>query len=609
MKIRKIIASILAATILIVPLSLTTFASSVVQTNVSSKVYPGKNIDLNNWFEVSSKPTFNGVPYRVPGDEAFYSTKGEIKLKIDDNNRSYFENGGALYLYVNKSPDKLHLNPFNWMSLLSYKPESGTNSFKINGPKSSILEPLNRVISFFTPQSSPWIFLLATSATWWEFGFCKAALFFVLVPLLPVGKNILDAIIAPLNNLSNNANENKLDFDYGIILTDSKDELVLNRNLPKPGDVNEKKLKDYLKSKNEREATLRKYNINTDFSSFRTPGAPNSNECLYNKNEIEEMKKEADNHRAETYQKLVTETPKNDGLIFKLDKDHPSQTFRLVINNQFPDSPNNADLFALALQNNFVSLTQSDSQINFIATYNALDPEKSTIANRLSDVSEGVQQKINRIQNLNTPGFFSKAFSWLKGLISNNFSLTLSDPKLPTDSQSTQTTPPTQTQGQQGAQITPPTQTQEQQIELPENINVDPLALLKSKNNELLQKAVAAYNDNPTRDNANALAAAKQAYIGNQVLNSQTATGITNRFNNLPEDQQNTVLQQIATQDKLLSLNQVQQQVKQQQIQKQIDQLNQALNPPASQVPILRRGGNYNPINWGKYMPWNLKWL
>ena len=483
MKIKKFLASILVFTTLVSSLSLPVFADGVKLLNGNAPTYLGKNIDLNSWITYNV-PSFNGVPDRVPGDTAFFSNKGEIKLKIDNNNRSYFENGGSLLIYVKKAEKKFHLNPFNWSDFLAYKTENGINSFKINGPSQSLsqlfngnfFQLFNNILSLIYPNSASSFFissLIFTTLAWcfsWGTAF-KFALSSLFAPSLV---KLATIIGAPVFNLLANTNPNNVNFDYGIVLTDKDDEQVLNPNLPKEGEINEKALGDWKKQTDKENKIL----VDNKLKSSEAPllggigiyGPKIPKNCYYTQQDIDKMKKTIDEHKAITYAKLASSAPINDGFVCRLDKDHPSQTFRFVINNQFPDNPNNVDLFALALQNNYISLTQNDSRVDFIAAYNAINPN-SDVNSRLTNVPLEVQQKINLIQNVGAPGFLTKAIDWICSL-KNHF--TLSDGN-------TTTTPPAP-EGAPRAQ-----------------------EVINSRNMDYLRKATELYQRQPTNVNASYL--------------------------------------------------------------------------------------------------------
>lgn len=426
MKIKKLFASILTITILISSLSLSSFARSTIQLNGTNQTYLGKNVDLDSWIK-STIPSFNGIPDRVPGDGAFYSNKGEIKLDINDQNRSYFENGGSVYIFVKKADNCLHLNPINYKNFLAFKPKDGINTFKINGPSqgfSHVFNSLGKALSFIFPNTTTSILLSSIIFCSISCFSSSAAFKFLLFSLFgPSALKVTALAAAPIFNLLANTNPNIVNFDYGIVLTDKDDEKVLNPNLPKAGDFNEKALKDFKEQKEKEADVLHKVGLNTiDIISVKKAGYPSSSEstsasCCYTKQNIDKIKKEIEAHKHITYDKLVNSAPINNGFVCKLDKDHPSQTFRFVVNNQFPDNPNNADLFALALQNNSINLSQTSTNVSFTASYNAIDTEKSDVFARLTNVPFEVQQKINLIQNIGNPGILSKIIDWFRSWI------------------------------------------------------------------------------------------------------------------------------------------------------------------------------------------------
>lgn len=545
MKIKKIFTSILTFSLLISSLPLYSFANGVIQIEGNVPSYLGKNVNLASWIN-STSPTFNGVPSRVPGDEAFYSSRGEIKLNINDQNRSYFENGGSVNVYVKKANNKFHFNPLNWSNFLSYKPENGTNSFKINCPDLSKVESIESTILFHLDLfKHPTIFLLISLLIFYFKTFNSALSFAGISLLFTIAKKILTNI-APLNNLLNNIKENKIDFDYGIVLTDEKDEFTLNPDLPKVGEINQKALKNW-KNENDKNKQILANNGVKNKDSYSLVGIPFGvskipKECYYTQVDIDKMKKEKEEHKDIIYNKLVYTSPITDGFVCKLDKDHPSQTFRFVVNNQFLNNPNNADLFALALQNNNMNLVQADSKVNFVAVYNALSPE-TELVKRLNNVSPETQQKVNLLTSVGNPSSFEKAINWIFGLFKNNISLSNSTnvptTALPSASESTMSS---------------------------DSLDAQRLAAMKDRNSRLYAQALYNWQHNPNSENNRLLQTAADAYKNNTYL----AERFANRINNLA--------------------------------------------PPVvapAVVPIFRRGGNLNPVNWNWHNinPLNWNWL
>lgn len=546
MKIKKIFASILTFSLLISSLPLYSFANGVIQIEGNVPSYLGKNVNLASWIN-STSPTFNGVPSRVPGDEAFYSSRGEIKLNINDQNRSYFENGGSVNVYVKKANNKFHFNPLNWSNFLSYKPENGTNSFKINCPDLSKVESIESTILFHLDLfKHPTIFSLISLLIFYFKTFNSALSFAGISLLFTIAKKILTNI-APLNNLLNNIKENKIDFDYGIVLTDEKDEFTLNPDLPKVGEINQKALKNW-KNENDKNKQILANNGVKNKDSYSLVGIPFGvskipKECYYTQIDIDKMKKEKEEHKDIIYSKLAHTSPINDGFVCKLDKDHPSQTFRLVVNNQFPNNPNNADLFALALQNNNINLVQTDSKVNFVAVYNALSSE-TELNKRLSNVPLETQQKVNLLTSVGEPGFLSKAINWILDLFKNNISLSNS-PNVPAGA----------------AAVRPPAGGA-----APAGIPVV-TGVYNSRNMDYLRKATELYNRQPSNTNANYL---------------ERVNAVLNTNEHLPDN-----------------------------IAQCIDTGYNALHPPIQPAPILKRGGNLNPVNWNWHNinPRNWHWL
>ena len=428
MHVKKFFAILLTTTIFISTIQFSAFASGFIQIS-SDSPYVGKHLNLNGWVSCTI-PSFNGVPLRTPGDAAFYSSKGEIKLNITEDNRSYFENGGHVDVYVRKDSNKLHLNPFDWANFLAYKPKSGSNSFKIKGPQREILKPLNDLIYLFSLNSTFKfvLTLLAGGFVSWHYFIPigdileNILIYFSASLAIPYIKKILNWACSPIKNLLNNIDDTGVHFDFGIVLTTPDDEFALATTMPKVGEINEKKLKEICEKDKKNKEILKsnKLSGNNDIDkkilSMQQKKLIDS--CKYTEEEIDSLKKEKSEKLHKANSKLSASIPINDGFVCRLDKDHPSQTFRLVVNNQL--SENNADLFAIALQNNAIELNQNDNRVRFDVVYNALD-EKSGINNRLSHTSAETQQKINIMNNIGKQDLITTLFSWIKGLWKNNF--------------------------------------------------------------------------------------------------------------------------------------------------------------------------------------------
>lgn len=440
MKIKKIFAFILSSAILISSLSLHTSADSVAVINGNNPInFPGQNISLNSDIKCEIKG-FSANPYKVPGLPAFISGKCEVKIdpsKLSPDNQ-YYGNGGYILIFLIMAHVMLCINFFDWENFLSTKSKNNINTLKINGPKPSILKPLNDAFALFNPFDptasfiSFILWLAGIGFPFWYFNLSIAKILgaigaMVLPPLSNGLFKLINKIIAPLNNLLNNTNS--VDFYYGIVLTDKDDELVLDaNNLPKPGDINVKALRDWQKKQNKENQILIENHLKAEGSNaFREFMGYNGkikipDNCYYTQQDIVKMKQTIEKHKDITYAKLANSTPITDGFVCKLDREHPSQTFRLVINNQFPNNPNNADLFALALKNNNINLAQTDSRINFTAVYTPLASDDDFMA-RLSNASFETQQKVNFIKNVGDHGFLSKTFSNIIKWFKNHFSL------------------------------------------------------------------------------------------------------------------------------------------------------------------------------------------
>lgn len=544
MKIKKFLASILVFTIAISSLSLHVSANTVAQITGNNLVYSGKNVDVASWI-TSTIPSFNGVPNRVPGDVAFYSGKGEIKLNITDQNRSYFENGGSVKVYVNKACDAWNLNPLHWFSdFLAFGPKNGTNSFsfKIDRPNPSFFS-LSKIISpalLDNPLSNLAFFGIDFFLFKYKSG--KSGTLFALSYLLyPAIKRLWKCIFNPVYNLADNLNDNKVAFDYGIVLTDNADETVLNPNIPKVDDINEKLLSDKQKKEEKEKDILKKYNIKSNDTYYITytgeyVSKKNPSNYRYTKEDVNKIKKDIEEHKPATYAKLANTRPINDDYVCTLDKNHPSQTFRFVINNQFPGNPNNADLFALALQNNSISLNQDDSKVSFIVAYNAISPN-SYINTRLTNVPEEIQRKINLINNIGTPDTLSKIYNSIRNFFKNH--LTLGD-KIPVVPQGEQQRQQQQQQNQQ-QQNNNPGAAGANQADAGVNAGGedDPFIAaatqaVRNRNAQLLKEATAVYKNDPSNANANNMKRASDAYKANEPLGQNVAQNIHNAYQQIP---------------------------------------------------------------------------
>ncbi|MBR1779558.1 MAG: hypothetical protein IJ758_03565 [Clostridia bacterium] len=502
MHVKKFFAILLTTTIFISTIQFSAFASGFIQIS-SNSPYVGKHLNLNSWVSYTI-PSFNGVPLRTPGDAAFYSSKGEIKLNITEVNRSYFENGGHVDVYVRKDSNKLHLNPFDWANFLAYKPKSGSNSFKIKGPQREILKPLNDLIYLFSLNSTFKfvLTLLAGGFVSWHYFIPigdileNILIYFSASLAIPYIQKILNWACSPIKNLVNNIDDTGINFDFGIVLTTPDDEFALATTMPKVGDVNEKKLNEIRERDTKNKALLNKVtgSIAEDKKDFfyRKQQKELIDSCKYTEEEIDSLKKEKSEKLHKANSKLSASIPINDGFVCRLDKDHPSQTFRLVVNNQL--SENNADLFAIALQNNAIELNQNDNRVRFDVVYNALD-EKSGINNRLSRTSAETQQKINIMNNIGKQDLITTLFSWLNGLWKNNFVVSNTSNGY----------------NQSAAED-----------------------MIRKRNAEYLKKAEKVYKNNPNVQTNNHMSRANTAYQTNKHLEDNIAQSIDTNYNALP---------------------------------------------------------------------------
>ena len=382
MNVKKIISTCLAISICSTSLATNSSAISNFKSTTKASPYSGKVIDIEKWVDVSI-PSFNGVPYSNPCNTVFYSGKGEFKLKIDKDNRSYFENGGSVTITIKQPKSQLHLNPLDWKNFLSFKPATNNNKLAIVSSENSIVPHdikvlVNKIES--TPQSiqaivPPIIYIAASLSNHFspsEHSILTNAL--MLAPFLVFNLlkfftiKYLATSVAPLINLIQNVVPSKeICAKFGVVLTSKDDEIGLdNSPMPKVGDINGKKLDELARQKVIDRKISDKINCKTPkysmFSEF-----DHREKAIYSKEDIDDLKEQIEARKPDALNKLETSMPIRSGIVCKLDAKNPVQTFRFVINNAI--EPHNADLFAIALANPNINLNYNNSSVTFDTFY------------------------------------------------------------------------------------------------------------------------------------------------------------------------------------------------------------------------------------------------
>ena len=378
MNVKKIISTCLAISICSTSITVSSSAISNFTSATKASPYSGKVIDIENWVDISI-PNFNGVPYSNPSNTVFYSGKGELKLKINENNRSYFENGGSVTIAINQPKSQLHLNPFDWKNFLSFKPATDNNKLAIIASENSLvphdikvivdkIESIPLSLQLIVP---PIVCLVASSFGHFsltEHSISTNALmlapFLIFNLLKSFTINCLVPSAAPLINLIQNVvPANEIGAKFGMVLTSKDDEIGLdNSSIPKVGDINDKKL----------EELARQIKIDKKIADKLKRSSPyiSSSEVdrvKYTQEDIDDLKEQIEAKKPDALNKLETSMPIRSGVVCKLDAKNPTQTFRFVINNAI--EPHNADLFAIALANPSINLNYNNSSVTFDAFY------------------------------------------------------------------------------------------------------------------------------------------------------------------------------------------------------------------------------------------------
>ena len=378
MNVKKIISTCLAISICSTSITVSSSAISNFKSTTKASPYSGKVIDIENWVDISI-PNFNGVPYSNPSNTVFYSGKGELKLKINENNRSYFENGGSVAIAINQPKSQLHLNPFDWKNFLSFKPATDNNKLAIIASENSLVphdikvlvnkvESIPQSIQLFVPPIVYTAAVLSGHYSPFKHGILTNILMLAPFPIFNLLKsftiNCLVPSAAPLINLIQNVvPSNEIGAKFGVVLTSKDDEIGLdNSPIPKVGDINDKKLEELARQRKIDKKIADKLNRSS-------PYIPSSemDRVKYTQEDIDDLKEQIEAKKPDALNKLETSMPIRSGVVCKLDAKNPTQTFRFVINNAI--EPHNADLFAIALANPSIKLNYNNSYIAFDAFY------------------------------------------------------------------------------------------------------------------------------------------------------------------------------------------------------------------------------------------------
>ena len=387
MNVKKIISTCLAISIFSTSLTVSSSAISNFKSTTKASPYSGKVIDVENWVDVNI-PSFNGVPYSNPSNTVFYSGKGELKLKINEKNQSYFENGGSVTITINQPKSQLHLNPLNWKKFLSFKPATDNNKLAITSSENSLVphdikvlvDKIRSIPAIVQILAPPIAFIAAVQSGHYipsEHNRSTNAL--MLTPLVLfnalryVTVRWLVPCAAPLINLIQNVvPSNEISAKYGVVLTSKDDEIGLDNSLiPKVGDINDKKLEELARQKKIDKKITDKIKFNPIRPSIRLPldrdDEENKNSVKYSQEDIDALKEQIEAKKPDALNKLETSMPIRSGVVCKLDAKNPTQTFRFVINNAI--EPHNADLFAIALANPSINLNYNNSSVTFDTSY------------------------------------------------------------------------------------------------------------------------------------------------------------------------------------------------------------------------------------------------
>ena len=388
MNVKKIISTCLAISICSTSLTVSSSAISNFKSTTKASPYSGKVIDIENWVDVNI-PNFNGVPYSNPSNTVFYSGKGELKLKINENNRSYFENGGSVVIKINQPKSQLHLNPLDWKNFLSFKPATDNNKLAIIASENSLvphdikvlvnkIESIPQSIQTIVPLIAYIAAVLSGHYSPFKHGILTNILMLAPFPIFNLLKsftiNCLVPSAAPLINLIQNVvPSNEIGAKFGVVLTSKDDEIGLdNSPIPKVGDINDKKLEELAKQKKIDQKISDKIKCKPPKSSIFSPSGckeyeENRNKVTYSQEDIDDLKEQIETKKPDALNKLETSMPIRSGVVCKLDAKNPTQTFRFVINNAI--EPHNADLFAIALANPSINLNYNNSSVTFDAFY------------------------------------------------------------------------------------------------------------------------------------------------------------------------------------------------------------------------------------------------
>ena len=378
MNVKKIISTCLAISICSTSLTVSSSAISNFKSTTKASPYSGKVIDIENWVDISI-PNFNGVPYSNPSNTVFYSGKGELKLKINENNRSYFENGGSVAIAINQPKSQLHLNPLDWKNFLSFKPATDNNKLTIIASENSLvphdikvlvnkIESIPQSIQTIVPLIAYITAVLSGHYSPFKHGISTNILMLAPFPIFNLLKsltiNCLVPSAAPLINLIQNVvPSNEIGAKFGVVLTSKDDEIGLdNSPIPKVGDINDKRLEELARQIKVGKKIADKFNR----SSLYIP-SPEMDRVKYSQEDIDDLKEQIEAKKPDALNKLETSMPIRSGVVCKLDAKNPTQTFRFVINNAI--EPHNADLFAIALANPSINLNYNNSSVTFDAFY------------------------------------------------------------------------------------------------------------------------------------------------------------------------------------------------------------------------------------------------
>lgn len=383
MKVKKVISSLIAISILNFSAVLDSFASSKYQINdFVNTIGDNKHLDLSKCYK-STPPSTIGVLYSDPEHSVFYSDKGTLKLIINDDNRSFFENGGHVKVSVHKPSKVLHLNPFHWKDFFKYDYRNSFNKFNITVVKEgylphlikTLINKINSIPDSIKIIGPPAVYIY--SALFKGFEPASHSPAFNLLSFFPfvafeLFLSLANAPFAPLLNLINNLNpSNDITIDYGIVTTTKEDELGLeSKHFPKEGEINDKLATEKQKHKQTLDTLKTKYGVAPPSSGqYRCNDLKDKDleGLIYSKENIEQLKKLKMQNMDSAYSKLRNSVPITDGLVCILDKDNPECTYRFVFNNS--KRYDNTACVEKFLENNNAQANSAQSPVCFSIQY------------------------------------------------------------------------------------------------------------------------------------------------------------------------------------------------------------------------------------------------